>query len=88
MKLAPCPKEARRELDNIFERLPRGEAALLPDGRIMLCGELPSGLSRLRLLNAGAQGGELANGRFKPAHAVFMAAGARAAGHARAHRDL
>lgn len=46
----------------------------LPDGRILLLPEsLPADLAGLRIVRAGLSAGELRNGRFFPAHGLFLA---------------
>ncbi len=49
-------------------------ALFLPDGRVLLppCA-LPDALARMRVLRAGVQAGELREGRFIPAHGLYMA---------------
>ncbi|MBR3135883.1 MAG: RsmF rRNA methyltransferase first C-terminal domain-containing protein, partial [Clostridia bacterium] len=52
-----------------------GPLRLLADGRALLLPPLPCPLDGLRLLRAGLLLGEVAKGRFIPAHALAMAAG-------------
>ena len=53
---------------------PEQPARLLPDGRVFLLPErLPPALDKLRVLQAGVPAGEIRNGRFQPAHALFLA---------------
>ncbi len=53
---------------------PQGEPCVLPDGRLMLLPPgLPSCWETLRLCSCGVQAGEMKNGRFTPAHSLFMA---------------
>ncbi len=48
--------------------------APLPDGRLFLLPEGdPGGLAGLRILRAGVLAGQIRNGRFLPAHALFLA---------------
>ncbi|HIU94606.1 MAG TPA: RsmF rRNA methyltransferase first C-terminal domain-containing protein, partial [Candidatus Aphodomorpha intestinavium] len=53
---------------------PDAPARLLPDGRVFLLPRrLPPHMERLRVLAAGVEAGEIKNGRFVPAHALFLA---------------
>ena len=53
---------------------PRQVVRLLPDGRVFLLPDrIPPAMDRLRVLNAGVLAGEIKNGRFQPAHALFLA---------------
>lgn len=53
---------------------PHQAARLLPDGRVFLLPDrIPPAMDRLRVLNAGVLAGEIKNGRFQPAHALFLA---------------
>lgn len=52
---------------------PQGVARLLPDGRVFIMPEaLPYGIDKLRILASGVEAGEIKNGRFIPAHALFL----------------
>jgi len=76
MRLTPCREAAYQAfLEDTYHEPPPGQAYALKDGRVLLLnGELPEGLGRLRLLSAGICAGELKNGRFQPGHGLFMAA--------------
>lgn len=76
MKLSPClEKDYSAFMEHTFEKLPKGKAYMLKDGRVLLIdGELPAGLSAVRLLGAGVYAGDMLKGRFAPAHSLFMAA--------------
>lgn len=54
--------------------VPDRVARLLPDGRVFLLPDrLPAAMDKLRVLSAGVLAGEIKNGRFQPAHALFLA---------------
>ncbi|HWQ59180.1 MAG TPA: RsmF rRNA methyltransferase first C-terminal domain-containing protein [Clostridia bacterium] len=75
LRLKPCKDvQYRAVMEDIFSSLPDGEPYVLPDGRVTLLRELlPAGLARLRVLSSGVAAGELAQGRFAPSHALFLA---------------
>ncbi len=76
MKLMPCrEKDYFGFIEHTFDQPPKGKAYMIKDGRVLLInGELPAGLSAVRLLSAGVYAGDMLKGRFTPAHSLFMAA--------------
>ena len=76
MKLMPCrEKDYFGFIEHTFDQPPKGKAYMIKDGRVLLIdGELPEGLSAVRLLSAGVYAGDMLKGRFAPAHSLFMAA--------------
>ena len=76
MKLMPCrEKDYFGFIEHTFDQPPKGKAYMIKDGRVLLIdGELPAGLSAVRLLSAGVYAGDMLKGRFAPAHSLFMAA--------------
>ena len=76
MKLLPCrEKDYFGFIEHTFDQPPKGKAYMLKDGRVLLIdGELPAGLSAVRLLSAGVYAGDMLKGRFVPAYSLFMAA--------------
>jgi len=66
---------AAREALSVLLRLPAdAPISVLSDGRVLLLPErLPADMDRMRVLRAGILAGELKNGRFLPAHGLYLA---------------
>lgn len=82
-KTSPQAETAARDALRAIVSLPNdAPIRVLDDGRVLLLPErLPPSLDRMRVLRAGVLAGELRNGRFVPAHGLFLALSKEAFAH-------